>query len=207
MFLWQPIAGSFYSPCVDGDYDMSVIGHEYTHMISNRMVAGPNSGLSGVQGGSMGESWSDLDATEYLIEYGYVPVAGENPFAVGAYVTGEPQAGIRNYALDANPLNYCDVGYDARRAGGALGRRDLERRQLGRPARRLSTATAPGTPALQRSCADGPTPVAPCPGNRRWIQLVYDAWLLMASENVACSTPATRCSPPTRSASAERTRI
>jgi extracellular elastinolytic metalloproteinase len=28
MVLWQPVAGSFYSPCVDGDYDMSVIGHE-----------------------------------------------------------------------------------------------------------------------------------------------------------------------------------
>ena len=41
MYLWQPIAGSFYAPCVDGDFDMSVIGHEYTHAITNRMVAGP----------------------------------------------------------------------------------------------------------------------------------------------------------------------
>ena len=38
MFLWQPIAGSFYAPCVDGDYDMSVIGHEFGHMIENRMI-------------------------------------------------------------------------------------------------------------------------------------------------------------------------
>ena len=42
-----------------------------------------------------------------------------------------------------------------------------------------------GTPASQQSCADGQTPVAQCPGNRRWIQLVYDAWLLMASGNVS----------------------
>ena len=42
-----------------------------------------------------------------------------------------------------------------------------------------------GNAALQRSCADGLTPVDSCPGNRRWIQLVYDAWLLMASGNVS----------------------
>ena len=60
-------------PCVDGDFDMSVIGHEYTHAISNRMVAGPNTGLSGSHGGAMGESWSDLAAMEILNEYGFVP--------------------------------------------------------------------------------------------------------------------------------------
>ena len=42
MYLWQPIAGGFYAPCVDGDYDMAVIGHEYTHAISNRMAGGPD---------------------------------------------------------------------------------------------------------------------------------------------------------------------
>ena len=31
-------------PCVDGDYDMSVIAHEYGHAITNRMIAGPNAG-------------------------------------------------------------------------------------------------------------------------------------------------------------------
>src|SRR6266540_720556 len=50
MYVWQPIAGAFYAPCVDGDFDMSVVGHEYTHAISNRMVAGPNTGLSGSHG-------------------------------------------------------------------------------------------------------------------------------------------------------------
>ena len=49
MYLWQPIAGAFYAPCVDGDYDMSVIGHEYTHAITNRMIAGPNAGCRGFQ--------------------------------------------------------------------------------------------------------------------------------------------------------------
>ena len=30
-YLFQPIAGAFYAPCADGDFDMSVFGHEYTH--------------------------------------------------------------------------------------------------------------------------------------------------------------------------------
>src|SRR5207237_2703006 len=32
---------------------------------------------------------------------------------------------------------------------------------------------------LQRRCANGAVPPSQCPGNRRWIQIVYDAWLLM----------------------------
>jgi hypothetical protein len=184
MFLWQPIAGSFYSSCVDGDYDMSVIGHEYTHMISNRMVAGPNSGLSGFQAGSMGESWSDLDATEYLMEYGWIPVDGESPTAVGAYVTGEPERGIRNYTLAENPLNYSDVGYDV---PGPEVHSDGEIWNAVNWAVRKAFIDryGAGDAALNRSCADGFTTVASCPGNRRWIQLVYDAWLLMASGNVS----------------------
>jgi extracellular elastinolytic metalloproteinase len=184
MFLWQPIAGSFYASCLDGDYDMSVIGHEFTHMISNRMVAGPNSNLSGFQAGSMGESWSDLDATEYLLEYGYVPVNGENPTAVGAYVTGDPRAGIRNYPLDNNPLNYADVGYDT---PGPEVHSDGEIWNAVNWAVRQAFIDryGGGNAQVQRSCGDGQTPVAQCAGNRRWIQLVYDAWLLMASGNVS----------------------
>ncbi|HJP65364.1 MAG TPA: M36 family metallopeptidase, partial [Actinomycetota bacterium] len=36
-YLFQPLPGSFYTPCVDGDFDFGVVGHEYTHAISNRM--------------------------------------------------------------------------------------------------------------------------------------------------------------------------
>ena len=38
LFLWQSLAGSFYAPCVDGDYDFSVFGHEFGHLIENRMI-------------------------------------------------------------------------------------------------------------------------------------------------------------------------
>ena len=61
----------------------------------------------------MGESWSDLVAMEYLNSNGFVPVAGENPFAVGPYVTGGPVAEIHHGSgMNDGPLNYSDVGYD-----------------------------------------------------------------------------------------------
>ncbi|HEX8649767.1 MAG TPA: M36 family metallopeptidase [Pyrinomonadaceae bacterium] len=182
MYLWQPIAAGFYPPCVDGDFDGSVIGHEYTHAISNRMVGGPDSGLSGHQAGSMGESWSDLNAVEYLNEYKFVPTGGESPFAVGAYVTGDKNEGIRNYNMSANPLNYSDVGYDV---GGPEVHSDAEiwdsanfdiRQNL---IDKYNASFPYSNATLQKRCADGILPADQCPGNRRWIQIVYDAWLLM----------------------------
>jgi hypothetical protein len=184
MYLWQPAPAAFYAPCVDGDYDMSVIGHEYTHAISNRMVGGPNAGLQTFQGGSMGESWSDLDATEYLLENGYVPVDRENPFAVGAYVTGEQRVGIRDYSLNHNPLNYSDIGFDLTgpevHADGEVwnGTNFTVRQAFNH---RYDELFPSGNKHLQQACADGKLPADRCPGNRRWIQLVYDAFLLSQS--------------------------
>src|SRR5918992_981491 len=162
MFLWQPIAGAFYAPCVDGDYDMSVIGHEYTHAISNRMVAGPDAGLVGDQSRAMGESWSDLVAVEYLNEYGFVPVGGENPFAVGPYVTSDPQAGIRNYGMNASPLNYTNVGYDVTgpqvHADGEIW--SATNFDIRRAFNAAYDASFPsGDRGLQARCADGTAPL------------------------------------------------
>ncbi|MFG1953532.1 M36 family metallopeptidase [Micromonospora sp. NPDC048830] len=42
-----------------------------------------------------------------------------------------------------------------------------------------------GDAALQKSCANGQTPVTACPGNRRWIQIVFDSFLLMANSRVS----------------------
>jgi len=42
-----------------------------------------------------------------------------------------------------------------------------------------------GNPALQRACATGEKAVTACPGNRRWIQLVFDSLLLMAVSQVS----------------------
>ena len=197
MFLWQPVPASFYSPCVDGDYDMSVIAHEYGHLISNRMVAGPNANLSGNQAQAMGESWSDLSAAEFLNSQGLVPLEDENPFAVGPYVTGDQVAGIRNYGMNDSPLNYSDVGYDfaCNQTGVCTARTQVHAdgeiwsatnydiRQA------MIEAYNDEFPAddleLQQACITGEVPVTECPGNRRWMQLVYDAWLLMASGQVS----------------------
>ena len=183
MYLWQPIAGSFYSPCVDGDYDMSVIGHEYTHAISGRMIGGPNAGWSGAQAGAMNESNSDLVSMEYLFEYGFRP-SGQTPYVTGGYVTGDRERGIRNYDMSKSPLNYSDIAYDIVgqqvHADGEIWSatqfdvRDAFVKRYGK-----------GSAGLQRACADGRTPVEKCPGNRRWAQLSFDALLLMASGAVS----------------------
>jgi hypothetical protein len=106
MFLWEPIPGSFIAPCVDGDNDVSVIQHEYTHGMSTRMVGGGEA-LGGEQAGAMGEGWSDFYALNHLFDAGL-----ETQPIEGIYVTGNAQRGIRNYNYADSPLNYGDLGYD-----------------------------------------------------------------------------------------------
>ena len=183
MYLWQPIPGGFYAPCVDGDYDQSVIGHEYTHAITGRAIAGPNSGWSGQQAGAMNESSSDLFSMEYLFENGFKP-RGDTFFVTGGYVTGNTKVGIRDYDFSKSPLNYSNVAFDlvgqeVHADGEIWNAIGVELRQA------MVARYGTGTPALQRSCADGATPVAQCPGNRRWIQLMFDALLLNASGAVS----------------------
>ncbi|GAA1029076.1 hypothetical protein GCM10009557_16290 [Virgisporangium ochraceum] len=178
MFLWQPQAGGVYPPCVDGDYDMSVIGHEYTHAITNRMIAGPDTGIGSAQGGAMGESWGDLMAMEYMAEYGFRP-PGETPFVTGGYATGNLTQGIRNYDMSRSPLNYSDVGYDlvgqqVHADGEIWSATNVRVRNA------FVQRYGAGTPALQAQCADGLVQPDACPGNRRWVQLVFDSFLLQA---------------------------
>jgi extracellular elastinolytic metalloproteinase len=183
MYLWQPTPGGFYPPCVDGDYDMSVIGHEYTHAISGRMIAGPDLGWSGQQAGAMNESTSDLFAMEYLYEYGFTPF-GDTPFVTGGYVTGDRKVGIRDYDMSRSPLNYSDVAFDivgqeVHADGEIWNAISFTVRQA------LVDKYGRGTPALQRACADGKVAVEHCPGNRRWVQQAFDALLLSASGAVS----------------------
>ncbi len=182
MYLWQPIPNSGYPPMVDGDFDMSVIGHEYTHAISNRMIGGPDASIDGHQGGAMGESWSDQVAVEYLNAYALVPVMGENPFSVGAYVTGNKVTGIRNFAMNQSPLNYSNVGYDTTgpqvHADGEIWSAtgyDIRKALVAKYNSKFPASNA----ALQKECADGKRAADLCPGNRRWIQIMFDAFLLM----------------------------
>ncbi|MGH3087661.1 MAG: M36 family metallopeptidase [Rubrobacteraceae bacterium] len=106
MFLWEPLEAAFISPYVDGDFDASVIQHEYTHGLTNRYVAGGES-LGAFQSGAMGEGWSDWYALDYLYKEGLEDEAVE-----GKYVTGNEERGIRNWNYDETPLTYGDIGYD-----------------------------------------------------------------------------------------------
>jgi extracellular elastinolytic metalloproteinase len=196
MYLWQPRSDLFYAPCVDGDFDMAVIGHEYGHLIESRMI-GKGGGRSGHHAGAMGESFGDFDAAEYLNAYGFVPVSGENPFTVGAYVTADHERGIRNYNMsfprtgafpepsvnpDVNPLNFSDMGYDivgqqVHANGEIWSATNYDIRQA--LIDKYNAQFPANNQSLQDECADGKHPADQCPGNRRWIQLVYDAMLLM----------------------------
>lgn len=106
MFLWETVPGSFIAPCVDGDNDLSVIQHEYTHGMTTRMVGGGQA-LGGEQAGAMGEGWSDWYALNHLFDAGL-----ETQPVEGIYVTNNSVRGIRNYSYASSPLNYGDLGYD-----------------------------------------------------------------------------------------------
>lgn len=198
MFLWQPIAGAFYAPCVDGDFDMGVIGHEFGHMTENRMI-GKGANRSGHYAGAMGEAFGDLNGVEYLRELNFMPVSGEDPFSLGAYVTANKDVGIRNFNMSwpsagaapepaavpkINPLNLSDMGYDLTglqvHADGEIWSAtnfDIRQALIAKYNAQFPASDA----ALQRECAEGSLATAPqqCPGNRRWIQIVFDAMLLM----------------------------
>jgi extracellular elastinolytic metalloproteinase len=192
MFLWQPVAGAFYAPCVDGDYDMAVIGHEYGHMIENRMI-GKGFRRQGSHAGAMGESNGDLHGMEYLNSNRFVPIDGENPHSVGAYATGNPLRAIRNYDMsfkstgefpregrypEVNPLNFGAVAYDI------VGEQEHADGEIWSATnfdiRSLYLDRYPSQGARRGiECAEGERPVDQCEGNRRWVQTMFDAYLLM----------------------------
>src|SRR4051794_34442350 len=195
-YLCQPMAGALYPPCVDGDYDMPVIGHEYGHAIENRMI-GKGWVRTGHHAGAMGESNGDLNGMEVVNEYGYVPLDGENPYAIGTFDTGNKLRAIRNFAMSyayaggvpapgdtplVDPLNFSDMGYDltgpqVHADGEIWSKVNFDIRDA--LVRKYKNAFPATNAALQKRCANGELPADHCPGNRRWAQIMYDAYLLM----------------------------
>jgi len=83
----------------DGDFDPSVIYHENTHGLSNRLVGGGSTAcLGGLQSGGMGEGWGDFMGSSFL----------NNPI-VGAYVTGNATLGIRRMSMANSNFTYASV--------------------------------------------------------------------------------------------------
>ena len=210
-YLFQPIAGAFYSPCADGALDMGIVGHEYTHAISNRMIGGPDEGITSEQGGAMGESWGDLTAGEYMFSHGYSN--GGNPWAVGVYATGNKSVAIRDFAINKNPLNYSDYGFDSTgvevHADGEIwnGTQWEVRQALVKKWNATFPYDEQGAAAALRSGHRDQQPAA----GRRSARATGagSSWSSTPScssrARPRCSTPATRCSPPTGCASAART--
>lgn len=182
-YLWQPLAGAFYAPCVDGAYDQAVVAHEYGHAITNRMIGGPDGGTGATQGQT--ESWSDLQFAAYFTEFAISSGEGVNPYVLGPYVTGDPESGIRNYAMNASPLNYSDLDYDGNGLGSPHANGEIWSAAnfdlLSRLNAKYDAAFPSSDTVLQNRCARGELPADECPGNRRWNQIQYDSFLLQPS--------------------------
>src|SRR5262249_42262137 len=93
----------------DSSYDASVIIHEYTHGVSTRLSGTDTSiGLRSMQGGGMGEGWSDFFAMSFLTNESPL----ETAVSTGGYVT-QSNRGVRNYPyttrFDLNPLTFGDI--------------------------------------------------------------------------------------------------
>ncbi|HKP90139.1 MAG TPA: M36 family metallopeptidase, partial [Thermoleophilaceae bacterium] len=85
--------------------DSSVVYHEYTHGLSNRLVvnAGGQSTLAYAQSRGMGEGWSDWYAADYLVESGLLPDTGaDGEVTLGEYLVGSEGNGIRTKAMDCS---------------------------------------------------------------------------------------------------------
>jgi hypothetical protein len=114
MYLFEPVqAGSLldypFSDVSGGD-DASVVYHEYTHGLTNRLVidADGQGTLDGAQSGAMGEAWSDWYAMDFLQSQGFehdTDKPGE--LHVGVFVDGGQNL-VRTEPLD------CTLGADAK---------------------------------------------------------------------------------------------
>ncbi|MBM7789498.1 M36 family metallopeptidase [Tenggerimyces flavus] len=186
LYLFQPVAAQWYGPCVDGAFDPTVVAHEYAHAVTERLAAGPDLGLSAPNAQGLGESWSDLIAAEYLLAHGETGRGEARATAIGGYVAGNPKRGIRNYPVGSSPLNFGNLGYDLAGPDAAADGEiwsaanwDVRAALIAKYDKAFPVANA----ELQQACAAGERPTAQCPGNRRWLQLVFDSLLLLQPDS------------------------
>jgi extracellular elastinolytic metalloproteinase len=113
MYLWHfpgtsddPATGDPFVP-TSGAFDASILYHEYTHGLSNRLVidADGNGALNSIQPGSMGEAWSDYYALDYLVTKGLLTdTAKAGQLLEGSYVAAGEHL-IRTMAIDCAPTS------------------------------------------------------------------------------------------------------
>lgn len=95
----------------DADFDNGIIGHEYGHGISNKLIGGPSNSSCMTNGEQMGEGWSDWFALMLQIKTGDT---GAEARGIGTYAINEPitGGGIRSFPystdMGINPLTLTD---------------------------------------------------------------------------------------------------
>ncbi len=99
MFLFDStFSGANLIPLRDGSLDGTIIAHEYTHGISNRLTGGPANAnaLQALQSGGMGEGWSDWFALVLTAKANHTK---NTPRGTGLWVNGEDRfgEGIRRF--------------------------------------------------------------------------------------------------------------
>ena len=107
--------GDPFAPTDVGD-EADTVYHEYTHGLSNRLVVNSNgqSTLGDVQGGAMGEAWSDWYAMDYLVDQG---LQKDHPHKVDVVLFQFDGAGV---ALDRTEPIDCPIHSTADRCNGGL---------------------------------------------------------------------------------------
>ncbi|MDA0165128.1 M36 family metallopeptidase [Solirubrobacter ginsenosidimutans] len=118
MYLWRDPGYR----TVNGGDDASIVYHEYTHGLSNRLVtdAAGHGALYSPQAGAMGEGWSDWYAKDFLVsQFPGLDSAAAGDVDMGAYVDASPRT-LRTQGLDC-PVNVVAVtcpGVGAAGSGG-----------------------------------------------------------------------------------------
>ncbi|HKG36940.1 MAG TPA: M36 family metallopeptidase [Solirubrobacterales bacterium] len=104
MYLFSGFAGDGF-PEVNGGDDASVVYHEYTHGLSNRLVTSSpgQPALDSIQAEAMGEGWSDWYAMDFLeadnVERDDDP-ADDGEINVGFYTFGGDTHALRTMGID-----------------------------------------------------------------------------------------------------------
>jgi extracellular elastinolytic metalloproteinase len=87
---------------VNGADDPSIVYHEYTHGLSNRLITDAQGygAITGIQSGAMGEAWSDWYALDFLADQGLIDDTDDpGEISEGAYVDGGQNL-IRSEPID-----------------------------------------------------------------------------------------------------------
>ena len=100
----------------DGDFDNSIIAHEYGHGISTRLIGGPANSACLQNAEQMGEGWSDWISMMMTIKTGD---NGATPKVIASFAAGQPTtgSGIRTFPystnMSINPLTFTNSNLGA----------------------------------------------------------------------------------------------